>query len=85
VTKLGPILAFHCSGRRGATREVGGPRILFIVANNRDLNQVTWELREEAVPDFPAAQHLPGVPVAAIAGYAGGEAEGEPPVADYEG
>jgi pyruvate dehydrogenase (quinone) len=50
------------------------PRILFIVANNRDLNQVTWELREESgAPDFPAAQHLPDVSMAAFARLLGFE------------
>jgi pyruvate dehydrogenase (quinone) len=48
------------------------PRILFVVANNRDLNQVTWELREESgAPDFPAAQHLPDVSMAAFARFLG--------------
>jgi pyruvate dehydrogenase (quinone) len=49
-------------------------RILFIVANNRDLNQVTWELREESgAPDFAAAQHLPDVSMAAFARLLGFE------------
>jgi pyruvate dehydrogenase (quinone) len=50
------------------------PRIIFIVANNRDLNQVTWEMREESgAPDFPASQHLPDVSTAAFARLLGFE------------
>ncbi|MBD5604723.1 MAG: thiamine pyrophosphate-requiring protein [Candidatus Eremiobacteraeota bacterium] len=44
------------------------PRLIVMVSNNRDLNQVTWELRiETGAPDFPGAQHLPDVPYAAFA------------------
>jgi pyruvate dehydrogenase (quinone) len=44
------------------------PRLIFFVANNRDLNQVTWEMRiETGVPDFPSSQHLPDVSMAAFA------------------
>jgi pyruvate dehydrogenase (quinone) len=44
------------------------PRIVFVVANNRDLNQVTWEMRiENGAPDYPASQHLPDVSMAAWA------------------
>ena len=49
-------------------RRFEDPRIIFVVANNRDLNQVTWEMREESgAPDFPASQHLPDVSMAAFA------------------
>jgi len=44
------------------------PRLVFMVSNNRDLNQVTWELRiESGARDFPQAQHLPEVPYAGFA------------------
>ena len=44
------------------------PSIVFIVANNRDLNQVTWEMRiESGAPDFPGSQHLPDISMAAFA------------------
>jgi pyruvate dehydrogenase (quinone) len=44
------------------------PSIVFVVANNRDLNQVTWEMRiESGAPDYPASQHLPDVSMAAWA------------------
>ncbi len=44
------------------------PRLVFLVANNRDLNQVTWELRiESGAPDYPASQHLPDVSMAEFA------------------
>jgi pyruvate dehydrogenase (quinone) len=44
------------------------PGIVFVVANNRDLNQVTWEMRTESgAPDFPGSQHLPDVSMAAFA------------------
>jgi len=44
------------------------PRLVFVVANNRDLNQVTWEMRiESGAPDFPASQHLPDVSMAQFA------------------
>jgi pyruvate dehydrogenase (quinone) len=43
-------------------------RTIFVVANNRDLNQVTWEMRiESGAPDYPASQHLPDVSMAAFA------------------
>jgi pyruvate dehydrogenase (quinone) len=48
--------------------------IVFVVANNRDLNQVTWEMRiESGAPDFPASQHLPDVSMAAYARLLGFE------------
>jgi len=44
------------------------PRLVFLVANNRDLNQVTWEMRiESGEPDFPGSQHLPDVSMAEFA------------------
>jgi len=44
------------------------PRIVFLVANNRDLNQVTWEMRiETGEPDYPSSQHLPDVSMAEFA------------------
>jgi pyruvate dehydrogenase (quinone) len=50
------------------------PRIVFVVANNRDLNQVTWEMRiESGAPDYPASQHLPDVSMAAFAKLLGFE------------
>jgi pyruvate dehydrogenase (quinone) len=48
--------------------------IVFVVANNRDLNQVTWEMRiESGAPDFPGSQHLPDVSMAAYARLLGFE------------
>jgi pyruvate dehydrogenase (quinone) len=48
--------------------------IVFVVANNRDLNQVTWEMRiESGAPDFPSSQHLPDVSMAAFAHLLGFE------------
>ena len=48
--------------------------IVFVVANNRDLNQVTWEMRiESGAPDYPASQHLPDVSMAAFAQLLGFE------------
>ncbi len=50
------------------------PRIVFLVANNRDLNQVTWEMRiESGEPDYPSSQHLPDVSMAAFARLLGFE------------
>jgi pyruvate dehydrogenase (quinone) len=50
------------------------PSIVFVVANNRDLNQVTWEMRiESGAPDFPASQHLPDISMAAFARLLGFE------------
>ena len=44
------------------------PRLVFLVANNRDLNQVTWEMRiETGAPDYPGSQHLPDVSMAEFA------------------
>jgi pyruvate dehydrogenase (quinone) len=44
------------------------PRLIFMVLNNRDLNQVTWEMRIEAGnPKLPATQDLPDFPYAKYA------------------
>ncbi len=44
------------------------PRLIFMVLNNRDLNQVTWEMRIEAGnPKLPATQNLPDFPYAKYA------------------
>ena len=44
------------------------PRLIVLVLNNRDLNQVTWEQRAMASdPKFDAAQQLPDFPYAAYA------------------
>jgi pyruvate dehydrogenase (quinone) len=44
------------------------PRLVVMVANNRDLNQVTWEMRiETGVPKFPGSQDLPDFPYARYA------------------
>jgi pyruvate dehydrogenase (quinone) len=44
------------------------PRIVFLVLNNRDLNQVSWEMRvESGDPKFPASQDLPDFPYARYA------------------
>ncbi len=44
------------------------PRIIFIVLNNRDLNQVTWEMRiEEGNPRLVSTQSLPDFHYARVA------------------
>ncbi|MFD3918519.1 thiamine pyrophosphate-dependent enzyme [Streptomyces sp. NPDC058595] len=49
-------------------REWSNPRLVVAVLNNRDLNQVTWEMREvSGAPQFEESQHLPDVPYARIA------------------
>lgn len=46
----------------------GDPRLIVVVLNNRDLNQVTWEQRVmEGDPKFEASQNIPDFP---YAGYA---------------
>ena len=46
----------------------GNPRLIFLVLNNRDLNQVTWEMRIEAGnPKLEATQTLPDFPYARYA------------------
>lgn len=50
------------------------PRLIVYVANNQDLNQVTWEMRiETGVPKFPASQDLPNFPYAEYARLLGFE------------
>jgi pyruvate dehydrogenase (quinone) len=49
-------------------KEWADPRLVFIVLNNRDLNQVTWEMRIEAGdPKLPMTQSIPDFPYAAFA------------------
>jgi pyruvate dehydrogenase (quinone) len=49
-------------------QEWSDPRIVFIVYNNQDLNQVTWEQRIEAGdPKLPITQSIPNVAYAAFA------------------
>ncbi|MEO7038558.1 MAG: thiamine pyrophosphate-requiring protein [Candidatus Elarobacter sp.] len=44
------------------------PRLIILVLNNRDLNQVTWEMRiESGDPKFDASQELPDFPYARYA------------------
>ena len=44
------------------------PRLIVLVLNNRDLNQVTWEQRVfEGDPKYAASQELPDFPYAAYA------------------
>jgi pyruvate dehydrogenase (quinone) len=44
------------------------PQLVILVLNNRDLNQVTWEMRiESGEPKFDASQQLPDFPYAAYA------------------
>jgi pyruvate dehydrogenase (quinone) len=48
------------------------PRLIFLVLNNRDLNQVTWEMRIEAGnPKLEATQDLPDFPYARFADLIG--------------
>lgn len=44
-------------------REWSNPQLIFIILNNHDLNQVTWEQRVmTGDPKFDASQHLPDFP-----------------------
>ncbi|MFD7534623.1 thiamine pyrophosphate-requiring protein [Streptomyces sp. NPDC059819] len=53
-------------------REWQDPRLIVAVLNNRDLNQVTWEMRAmEGAPQFEASQSLPDFPYADFARLAG--------------
>jgi len=53
-------------------RRWSDPRLVILVLNNRDLNQVTWEERAMAGdPKFTAAQHVPDFPYARFAELAG--------------
>ncbi len=49
-------------------KEWSDPRIVFVVFNNQDLNQVTWEMRIEAGdPKLPMTQTIPDFPYATYA------------------
>jgi pyruvate dehydrogenase (quinone) len=49
-------------------KEWKDPRLIILVLNNRDLNQVTWEQRVLAGdPRYPASQSLPDFPYASYA------------------
>jgi pyruvate dehydrogenase (quinone) len=49
-------------------RRFDDPRLIVLVLNNRDLNQVTWEQRAlEGDPKFDASQQIPDVPYARFA------------------
>ncbi len=49
-------------------RRWADPRVIFLVLNNRDLNQVSWEMRiESGDPKFDASQDLPDFPYARYA------------------
>ena len=48
-------------------KEWSNPHLIFIVLNNRDLNQVTWELRiEGGDPRLPLTQAIPDFPYASF-------------------
>jgi pyruvate dehydrogenase (quinone) len=48
------------------------PRLIVLVLNNRDLNQVTWEQRAlEGDPKFDASQEIPDFPYARYAELVG--------------
>jgi pyruvate dehydrogenase (quinone) len=49
-------------------KEWSDPRLIVLVLNNRDLNQVTWEQRAmEGDPKFEASQDIPDFPFARYA------------------
>jgi pyruvate dehydrogenase (quinone) len=49
-------------------RRWSDPRLVVLVLNNRDLNQVTWEQRAlEGDPKYPATQEIPDFPYARFA------------------
>src|SRR6185437_1232147 len=53
-------------------KEWSDPRLVIVVLNNRDLNQVTWEERvQEGDPRYDAAQHVPDFPYARYAELVG--------------
>jgi pyruvate dehydrogenase (quinone) len=53
-------------------KEWSDPRLVIVVLNNRDLNQVTWEERvQEGDPKYDAAQHVPDFPYARYAEMVG--------------
>ncbi len=43
------------------------PRLIILVLANRDLNQVTWELRIDGYPKYEASQDVPAFPFASYA------------------
>ena len=43
------------------------PRLIFLVLNNRELSQVSWEMRVSGQPKFPGSQDLPDFPYARYA------------------
>ena len=48
--------------------EWSDPRLIVAVLNNRDLNQVSWEMRAmEGAPQFLPSQELPDIPYARVA------------------
>lgn len=55
----GLITIAHC------WRRWADPRLVVLVLNNQDLNQVTWEMRaQDGDPKFPATQTVPDFPYA---------------------
>ncbi|HXS74411.1 MAG TPA: thiamine pyrophosphate-requiring protein [Rhodanobacteraceae bacterium] len=53
-------------------KEWSDPRLVIMVLNNRDLNQVTWEQRVmEGDPRYDASQHVPDFPYARYAELCG--------------
>ena len=53
-------------------REWSDPRLVVLILNNRDLNQVTWEQRAmEGDPKYEASQDLPEIPYADYAQLVG--------------
>ncbi len=53
-------------------REWNDPRLVVLVLNNRDLNQVTWEMRAmEGNPKYEASQDIPDFPYAEYAASLG--------------
>ncbi len=49
-------------------RDWADPRLIVAVLNNRDLNQVSWEMRAmEGAPQFLPSQQLPDIPYAKVA------------------
>ncbi len=53
-------------------REWSDPRLVVLVLNNQDLNQVTWEMRAmEGDPKFEASQDIPDFPYARYADLLG--------------
>lgn len=49
-------------------KEWSDPRLIFVVFNNQDLNQVSWEMRvDEGNPELPMTQRIPDFPFDAFA------------------